>query len=211
MSFSRARTDEQIKERQREIINACERLFAEGGYDAVNFKAIAQMTSFTRPSIYNYYKTKDEILLDLLIREVESWLLDVKNNISQTKTYTKDRFVSIMVDSLADNTKLMNLFIILFTTLEHNSRVEKLAEFKKKIMGVFGVFEQALTTFFPDASDEDKLIFINSYNGLMMGLYPMTHLTEKQLEAMSLAGVEHISPDFKTLATKSVHLLLSNF
>ena len=61
MNFLRARTKEQIEQRQLDIMQACETLFEKGGYDYVNMMAISEMTSITRSAIYTYYKTKDEI------------------------------------------------------------------------------------------------------------------------------------------------------
>ena len=68
MEFLRARSKEEMDSRQEEIVNACDILYERLGYDGVNFKAIAELTSISRPAIYNYFRTKDEILLALLKR-----------------------------------------------------------------------------------------------------------------------------------------------
>ena len=78
-TFQRARTAEQIDERQQEIVNACRDLFDEGGYDAVTFGTIGQKTSFSRPSIYNYYGTKEEVFLDLIRQEYEGWTESIES------------------------------------------------------------------------------------------------------------------------------------
>ena len=56
-----------------EIIEACSRIYQVKGFNEVTIKAIAELTSFSRPSIYNYFETKEEIFLDLLTRECERW------------------------------------------------------------------------------------------------------------------------------------------
>ena len=58
MDFKRARNDEQVANRQEEIINACYSLYLEGNYDDITFGKISEMTSISRPSIYNYYITR---------------------------------------------------------------------------------------------------------------------------------------------------------
>lgn len=45
MDFVRARTQQQIEQRQADIIAACDTLFEQGGYDQVNIKAISEMTT----------------------------------------------------------------------------------------------------------------------------------------------------------------------
>ena len=64
MDFQRANTESQIEIRKNEIINACDVLYTTGDYESVTIQKIAEMTSIGRSSIYTYYKTKEEILLD---------------------------------------------------------------------------------------------------------------------------------------------------
>ncbi len=44
--------------RREEIINACAQLYETMGFKEITLKEIANFTSFTRPSIYNYFQTK---------------------------------------------------------------------------------------------------------------------------------------------------------
>ena len=77
--FKRARTKEQIASRQEDIITACDAIYREKGYEAVYIKAVSKMTSVSRPSIYNYYNTKEEIFLDLLKRDFAKWTEEINN------------------------------------------------------------------------------------------------------------------------------------
>ena len=71
MRFQRARKKEQIVSRRQEILCAAEQLFNEGGLDNVTFSHIAKQVSFTRQTIYTYYQTREEVLLDLLGQRLE--------------------------------------------------------------------------------------------------------------------------------------------
>ena len=66
MSFQRARSEDQIQDRIQEIIDATSSIYNSIGYDGLNFSIISEYTKFTRPNIYKYFKTKDEILLVIL-------------------------------------------------------------------------------------------------------------------------------------------------
>lgn len=44
----------------------------------ITIKEIACFTSLTRPSIYNYFQTKEEIFLALLQQEYERWRTDLE-------------------------------------------------------------------------------------------------------------------------------------
>lgn len=210
MNFERARTKEQIQSRQEEIINACEKLFDKFGYEGVNFKAISELTSFTRPSIYNYYKTKDEILLDLLRREMEKWERQLSETLANNKSMSKIEYASFITDTLIKQNKMMKLFSILFTTLENNSSTEKLAEFKKKIMDLQSTFYESLSQYFPNASPENKMVFGTAFFSYILGLYPMTHSSQKQLDAINLAEIDYVAADFKDMCYRGILLLMSD-
>ena len=62
--------------RREEIIAACRKLFQSMSYKEITIKEIAEETSFTRPSIYNYFETKEEIFLALFQKEYESFFLN---------------------------------------------------------------------------------------------------------------------------------------
>ena len=51
-----------------EIIDACAELYSTMPYCEVTMKKIAEKTTFSRPSIYNYFETMGEIFLALLSR-----------------------------------------------------------------------------------------------------------------------------------------------
>ena len=54
-------TPELIARRREEIINACEQLYQTMSFKDITLKEIGNETSFSRPTIYNYYQTKEEI------------------------------------------------------------------------------------------------------------------------------------------------------
>ena len=45
--------------RKDEIITACAKLYETMSFKEITIKEIAAYTSFTRPSIYNYFQTKE--------------------------------------------------------------------------------------------------------------------------------------------------------
>ena len=73
---------ELVAARKEEIIAACEKLYQTMSFKDITIKEIAAFTSFTRPSIYNYFETKEEIFLALLQREYERWIADLEETIS---------------------------------------------------------------------------------------------------------------------------------
>ena len=66
-------SEERVEERKNEILDACETLLKNTSIRNVTIKDIANYTSFSRPSIYNYFGTIEENLLGLIEREYRMW------------------------------------------------------------------------------------------------------------------------------------------
>lgn len=49
-------------------------LFGEKGYDGVSMTELAERVGIAKPSLYNYYRSKEELLLDLLDEGLGRWV-----------------------------------------------------------------------------------------------------------------------------------------
>ena len=70
-------TEEQIALKREEIVGACEQLYQTRSFREITLKDIGNITSFSRPTIYNYFETKEEIFLALFQREYDRWNEDL--------------------------------------------------------------------------------------------------------------------------------------
>jgi len=208
MGFQRARTEEQIAGRQEEIISACDTLYLEKGYEAVHFKAISQITSISRPSIYNYYKTKEDIFLDVLKRDYIRWEKELKTHYAKINKMTKNEFCNFIIKSLIKHEKYLELITIYLHPIEINSSLEKLTSFKTQIYNFFGTIHYGLHKYFPrfTAQKRQKILFY--FMAMVTGAYSHTHLTEKQIKAMKNADPDDVIPDFRQVCRDGLMMLL---
>ena len=82
-------TLEQITQKREEIINACEQLYQTMSFREITLKEIGNLTSFSRPTIYNYFETKEEIFLGLFQREYDRWNEDLTAILNGNEQMTK--------------------------------------------------------------------------------------------------------------------------
>lgn len=68
--------DRQRQKRRKRIVFSAARLFQSNGYDSTTMEDIARDAEISTPTIYNYFRSKSEILLDLL--EYDKELMDEK-------------------------------------------------------------------------------------------------------------------------------------
>lgn len=183
------RTQEQKEERKLEIINACEEIYKEQGFYGVTLKEISTRTSFTRPAIYTYFETKDEILLALLVREYEVWTEELARIEAIRTRLTKAQLAEELAHSLENREVLLRIQNMNLYEIEINSRVERLAEFKKLYKKAVDSIGNILKNQVEGITDEECEKIILTFGAFLFGVYPFVYHTEKQLEAMKQAGV----------------------
>ena len=185
-------TPEQIAQKREEIINACEQLYRTMSFREITLKEIGNITSFSRPTIYNYFETKEEIFLALFQREYDRWDEDLTAILDGNEKLTKAELSDKVAASLAGREQLLKLLSMNNYDMEANSRQEMLASFKQSYGESLHRVRILLEKFRPDMSTADIQDFIYTFYPFMFGIYPYTAVTEKQKAAMKEAGIDYV-------------------
>ena len=188
----RKATSEQIAQKREEIVNACEQLYQTTSFREITLKEISKITSFSRPTIYNYFETKEEIFLALFKREYDRWNEDLQSINEENERLTKAQLAEKIAQSLAERPQLLKLLSMNNFDMEANSRQEFLTLFKESYGGSLRRMSRLLTKFCPDMSVSDIQNFIYIFFPFMFGIYPYTEVTEKQRTAMEEAGINYV-------------------
>lgn len=186
------RTPELIAQRREEIINACEELYRTMSFKEITLKEIGKITSFSRPTIYNYFETKEEIFLALFQREYECWNDELTSILEGNEQLTKAELSAKIAASLAGREQLLKLLSMNTYDMEANSRQDLLASFKQAYGRSMQLICILLKKFCPDMNVTDIQNFIYTFFPFMFGIYPYTAVTEKQRIAMRDAGIDYM-------------------
>lgn len=178
--------------RKEEIINACEKLYKTMSFKEITMKEIANVTSFTRTSIYNYFHTKEEIFLALLAREYEKWADELEAVADKNESLSTDELADKIAHSLDDRVQLLKLVSMNHFDMEENSREERLVEFKASYGRARENMRECVHKFIPDMSDKDLQDFIYSFFPFMFGIYPYAFVNDRQKEAMEKSNVGYV-------------------
>ena len=173
--------------RRDEIINACEKLYKTMSFKDITLKDISVETSFSRPSIYNYFRTKEEIFLALMQREYELWAAELNALVSDNEKMTAENFAAALAHSLERREQLLKLLAMNHYDMEEYSRCERLTEFKIAYGASLDAVRACLDKFFPDI-DRERFIFV--FFPFLFGVYPYAVATEKQLNAMKESNID---------------------
>jgi AcrR family transcriptional regulator len=64
--------------RERQLLDAAERLLLEHGHSALTFTALSQATGLARNSLYEYFDSRDELIAAICERELLRWSAPVE-------------------------------------------------------------------------------------------------------------------------------------
>jgi len=176
--------------RRSEIISACEKLYETMSFKEITLGEISKETSFSRPSIYNYFETKEEIFLALMKREYDLWNDDLRRIIDENDALTDDELAGEIAHSLENRPQLLKLLAMNHYDMEEHSRPEQLTGFKLSFGASLEAVRDCLKKFRPDMTEDERERFILVLFPFMFGIYPYTVATEKQITAMKEADVK---------------------
>ncbi len=105
------RTYEEIEKTKTEILDQAVNLIAEIGYNNFSMRKLASRLCITATTIYNYYKNKDDLFLNLLIRGFQELYVRIDEaHQNQTTPAEKLRaMIEAYTDFGLDNANIYNL------------------------------------------------------------------------------------------------------
>lgn len=196
--------------RRKEIIDACAELYKTMSFKEITIKEIGNVISFTRTSVYNYFQTKEEIFLALLQREYESWNRELSQAVDGNDFMTAEGLADLLAETLSRRGQMLKLLSMNMFEIEENSRLECLAEFKGEYRRTLDLVNQCLQKVRPAPELEALREFPYAFFPFVYGVYPYTTATEKQMEAMQLAGLDYPMLTVEDQVRMIVNCILGN-
>ena len=199
---------ETIDKRREEIMDACERLYETKGFHEITIKDISIETSFSRPSIYNYFQTKEEIFLGILTREYLKWNASLKVISRYENVLTKEQFIEKIAKSLDERKMLLKISAMNLYEIEEKSRDELLVEYKRVFKDSVALFNDCLKKHFPKIKEDKRNEIRYAFFPYMYGVYPYAYPTKKQLLAMDKVELDYVKVTIYELIYTFLKLLL---
>jgi len=198
---------ETIDKRREEIMDACEKLYETMGFQSINIKVISTETSFSRPSIYNYFQTKEEIFLGLLTREYMKWNEALKNIIGRNSDMDKDSLAQAIAKSMEERKPLLKISAMNLYEIEENSREELLVDYKRTFKNSIELFDECLKKHLKVSNQKSEQIRY-AFFPYMYGIYPYSYPTDKQISAMDEVKLSHMDTTIYEMTYQFLKLIL---
>ena len=196
--------------RKSEIVRACRELYQTMSFKDITIKEISAYTSFSRPSIYNYFATKEGIFLEIFRQEYAHWCDDMDAIMAKYKKLNVKSFSDKLAQTLERRPVLLKLLSMNLYDLEENCSLDDLTTFKQEYRRALDTVEHLLVVYFPQMDRSARNKFIYTFFPFMFGLYPYANVTQKQQDAMIAAGVKFPTKRVYDFAYQTIFLLLKN-
>ncbi len=210
----RAMSDEEKLERRHAILAAALDLLTKNDYHEISISSVARKAGVAKGTIFLYFRTKEELFLQLQIGEYKSWFNDINRRLhvllqhNRKKGDIKD-FVKIVVSSSADHPMLIRMIPILQVTLERNIDYKTALEFKRFLLNetltTGALIEQCL----PFLHQQDGARFLLDLQILLVGLIQTAHPAPLVEKVIKKEGLEVLQVNFEEKLQETLTLLLN--
>lgn len=192
--IKRACTECQINERKKEIIDTTNKMFDEMDYQNISMKTIAERISIARSSLYCYYNSKEEIMLDILKDDYCAFLNEIITCFNSKDD--SDTLAKSISSVYLNHMRLLKIVSIYLSDIEMHVSIEKLVTFKQNFKELLPSLNKSIKNHFINIDDEGSEVIEHSILMLAHALYPMVKPNENQRLAMEKVGLKIVDDAF---------------
>jgi AcrR family transcriptional regulator len=138
--FQRARSAEQREARRTSILNAAVEMLGEVPVSQVTMNGLSQRVGLAKSNVMRYFESREAVLLDVLTRRAEEWLVRAAQRVSAYTAPGGDAALrargvaSAFAESFAQDEVLCDLLSAQAAVLEHNVSEDIARHYKRAIM-----------------------------------------------------------------------------
>lgn len=153
------------EERKRQILEAALHVFAEDSYHGSSIAAVAKRANVSKGLIYNYFKSKEEILISLVVDVFDEVMGQLDLNLGEP--LIKETFIQVIeksVDEVVKNPQRWKLYMSL--SFQPDVTPILMAQMMPKIQP----FMVAVNNYFIGKGYEDPMTMMRYYSAVLDGV-----------------------------------------
>lgn len=147
------RTQRTIAFNRRNILDAADKLFCKNGVEKTTMEQLAAEAGYSKPTLYGYFKDKDEVYFALVLEFVEKIVVKVDKAIDE-KTAFSDTFTKICQDIFRLATRYPLYFEGLIGTVNVNIKADDTPQIYKDIYHLGEALNEKLIALLQQGKDE---------------------------------------------------------
>jgi AcrR family transcriptional regulator len=204
----RARSTHDKQQRREHILTTALALYARHTFASFTMAEVAAEAGLAKGTLYLYFKTKEELLLDLLEDQLNAWFNTVDARLAQADPWDVARTTALLSAALEDQPTLTRLLPIAASILEHNIPLERARAYKQQILArsqrSAALLEQRLTFLTPG----DGLWLLLQIYALVAGLGQMADPAPVVRDVLADESMAPLRVSFGPAFTRAITALL---
>ncbi|WP_019586101.1 TetR/AcrR family transcriptional regulator [Deinococcus apachensis] len=205
---TRARTPESKLERRGRILDEALTLWQERRYPDVTLADIAARVGLTKPALFAYFATKEELFLSLYERLLGEWFDALDRHLRLGGTHTPPSLATLLATLITERPALARLIPLLAGLLEHNVSATRAAEHKTWVASRLAVTAPLLEAALPGLPGGSGPALLTYTQALVAGLQPLSEPSPAVREALATTGLGALHVDFAAALRESLTALL---
>ena len=147
------RTQRTIAFNRRNILESADKLFCKNGVEKTTMEQLATAAGYSKPTLYGYFKDKDEVYFALVLEFMEKIVVKVDKAIDE-QTAFNDTFSKICQDVFRLATRYPLYFEGLIGTINVNIKADDTPQIYKDIYRLGEVLNEKLLNILQQGKDE---------------------------------------------------------
>ena len=147
------RTQRTIAFNRRNILDAADKLFCKNGVEKTTMEQLAAEAGYSKPTLYGYFKDKDEVYFALVLEFMEKIVVKVDKAIDEQNVFS-DIFTKICQDVFRLATRYSLYFEGLIGTINVNIKADDTPQIYKDIYRLGEVLNEKLLNILQQGKDE---------------------------------------------------------
>ena len=147
------RTQRTIAFNRRNILDAADKLFCKNGVEKTTMEQLAAEAGYSKPTLYGYFKDKDEVYFALVLEFMEKIVVKVDKAIDENTAFS-DTFTKIWQDVFRLATRYSLYFEGIIGTINVNIKADDTPQIYKDIYHLGEALNEKLLNILQQGKDE---------------------------------------------------------
>lgn len=205
----RAISEKDKKKRKEKILKTAWNLFKKTDGQLPTVSMIAQKSGLSKGTFYLYFKTKEEIFLQLHIHKLQEWHQTVADKLDKCSgNISEVEFAEIYTDYVIKNPLLLKMGSLVRGVLEENTDEKIILENKMQIAQLLERCGQLTCQNFSGVTLNQAIQIHMRIYALIFGLWQITSSPEHVRKMLKKAQIHAFEPDFHDIVVESVATFL---
>ncbi|OJH34156.1 TetR/AcrR family transcriptional regulator [Cystobacter ferrugineus] len=207
--FVRARKPEEKEVRRQAILKAAREMLGEVETSELSLNELARRSGVSKPNIYRYFESREEVLLQVWIEEVREFGEQLRRSLATIEVGDSRAVASAIVAGFGTRPILCELTSICASVLERNLSADAIVNVKQTlatlIMNIAGLLRERL----PALDLEDCAWVANVAAVYVAGIWPAVHPPAHVAEVLKRPEFAAMQPDFEKDFTRYLNVLFA--